>query len=180
MAFHVPLETPWTLVTHWYFYQPRKSLKNTCLSVYMTFKPIPVCTRKFWANNRVHQKMCIKPKTFWVFLIESWINWLLAFHIPRKCLDSMLHFLLEGYILSLLDAFKEDNFGEKGNYSSLLSHLFMLESASLCPFGAHIATLPKISIEMEDWSGRGLGGEIIFSILTRCQQSFSLFYLCLL
>ena len=37
---------------------------------------------------------------------------------------------------------------EQGNYSSLLPHLFMLESASLCPFGAHISTLPNISLSL--------------------------------
>ena len=37
---------------------------------------------------------------------------------------------------------------EQGNYSSLLPHLFMLDSASLCPFGEHIAALPKLSFAL--------------------------------
>ena len=69
--------------------------------------------------------------------------------MPRKFLESTLHFLVEGYILSLLDALKEENFGEKGNYSSLLPHLFMLESASLCPFGAHIAVIVDFTTQGE-------------------------------
>ena len=68
--------------------------------------------------------------------------------MPGKCSDSTLHCPLEGYILILLDALKEENFGDKGNYSSLLPHVFMLESASLCPFGEHIANLPKICISL--------------------------------
>ena len=53
-----------------------------------------------------------------------------------------------GISLRNMDALKEDNFGEKGSYSSLLPHLLMLESASLCPFGAHIVALPKIAFAL--------------------------------
>ena len=131
-----------------YFNEPRKSLKNTFLCVYTTFNPIPACTHSILSNTRAHRETCIKTKTFGVFLNESRITWRLAFHMPGKHSDSTLHCLLEGYILSLLDALKEENFGEKGNYSPLLPHLFMLESASLCPFGAHIVALPKLVIAL--------------------------------
>ena len=45
-----------------------------------------------------------------------------------------------------LECIERGEFGEQGNYSSLLPHLFMLESASLCPFGSHSDALPNISI----------------------------------
>ena len=169
MAFHVPLETPWTLVTHWYFYQPRTSLKNTCLSVYMTFKPIPVCTRTFWANNRVHQKMCIKPKTFWVFLIESWINWLLAFHMPweRSTWPSISY--LEYYIVILLDTMKEDKLESKETIFHCFLTCLCLSLHPFVPLEHTMLLFPslpllcKISIVMEDWSGGGPSGGLGFS-----------------
>ena len=75
-------------------------------------------------------------------------NLIIGLPYAWKRSESTLQCLLECYILSLLDALKEDNFGEQGNYSSLLPHLFMLKYASLCPFGAHIATLPKLAISL--------------------------------
>ena len=131
-----------------YFDDPRKSLKNTYLFVYMNFKLIPACTPKLLHCSSCTLRNMQKRKKNWVFLNESRITWLLAFHMPTKHSDSTLHRPLEGYILSLLDAMKEENFGEQGNHSSLLPHLFMLEAASLCPFGTHIVSLPKIYIAL--------------------------------
>ena len=59
-------------------------------------------------------------------------------------------------MLSLLDELKEENFGEQGNYSSLLPHFLMLESASLFPFDYTLLLFPifpffcELAIEMED------------------------------
>ena len=147
-----------------YFDVPRKSPKNTCLCVYTAFKAISACICSFWAKNYVHQEMCMKTIFFGIFLIESWITWLLAFHIPWKCLDSTLPYLFGVLYIEPLGYIEGGETGEQGKYCSLLPHLFMLESASLCPFGAHSVALPKISFdlwsfhwEMEDWGGGGLG-----------------------
>ena len=137
-----------------YFDEPRKSLKNTHLCEYKIFNPIHVCTHNFWFNTCIHREMFIKTKTFGVFLIESWITWLLAFHMLGNTSTRPSIFYWSD-ILSLLDALKEENFGEQGNYSSLLPHLFMLESASLCPFGGQLLLFPSfpflcmLSIVME-------------------------------
>ena len=53
-----------------------------------------------------------------------------------------------GLYIEPLGCIEGGEFGEQGNYSSLLPHLFMLEFASLCPFGSHIASLPKLSIAL--------------------------------
>ena len=131
-----------------YFDVPRKSTKNTCLCVYATFKAIYVCTSSFWSNTRVHQEMYMKTKQFGVFLIESWVTWILAFHIPWEHSDSTLNFLFGVLYIEPLGYIEGGEFGEKGNYSSLFPHLFMLESTSLCPFGAHSGALAKISFSL--------------------------------
>ena len=64
--------------------------------------------------------------------------------MPWERLDSSLHCPFGGLYIEPLGCIEGGEFGEKENYSSLFPHLFMLDSASLCPFGAHSATLPKI------------------------------------
>ena len=48
--------------------------------------------------------------------------------------------------MSLLDALKEENFGEIGNYSSLLPHFLMIESASLFPFKNTLLLFPTFPL----------------------------------
>ena len=121
-----------------------------------------------------------KNKIFWSFPQRVTNNLTISLPYAWKCSDSTLHFILKGYILSLLDALEEDNIWEQGNYSSLFPHSYMLESASLCPFEHTLLLFPgfslscKLSIEMEEWRGGGLGGGISFSISTRCGQRLSL------
>ena len=131
-----------------YFDFPRKSPKNTCLCVYETFKAIPACTCNFWAKTRIHREMCIKTKKIGFFLIDSRITWLSAFHMSWEHSDLTLHCLFGVLYIEPLRYIEEGEIGEKGNYSSLLPHLLILEFASLCPFGAHSATLPKISFSL--------------------------------
>ena len=183
MAFHVPLQTPWTPFAQIILLCPKKVPKNTCLCVYTTFKAILTCICNFWDKTHIHQEMCIKPKKFGVFLIESWINWLLAFPRPWEHSDSTLHFLFGVIYIEPLRYIEGGEIGEQGNYNSLLPHLFMLESASLSPFGEHNAALFKLAFalkafhwDMEDWSGGGLG----FSGSKKCWQRLSLLYLCLI
>ena len=158
-----------------YFYDPINSLKITCLLLYAALKLKPMCTRKLLHVSLHTSRNVHKNKNFCSF--PQWVlnNLTLVLPYAWKRSDSTLHCLLEGYILSLLDALKEENFGEKGNYISLLPHLLMLDFASLCPFQHTLLLFPifplisKLSIEMEDWSGGGPGGGINFSISTRCR-----------
>ena len=92
MAFHVPLKIyePHGLILS--FDVPRSSLKNPCLLLYATFKPILVCTRNFWPQTRVHRDVCIKQNSFVFFLIWVQTTWLLAFQMPLECLDLTLHY----------------------------------------------------------------------------------------
>ena len=134
-----------------YFDVRRKSPKNTYLYVYTTFKAILVCIHIFWSQTHIHREMCIKPNFFGVFLIESRRTWFLAFHIPWECLDSTLHFLFGVLYIEPLRYIEGGEIGEQGNYSSFLPHLYMIECASLCPFGAHSADLPKLSFSLWDF-----------------------------
>ena len=131
-----------------YFHVPRLPPKNTCLCLYTTFKAILACIRWFWAKTCVHQEMCMKKKGFGVFLIESWITWLLAFHMPWERSNLTLHFLFGVLYIEPLRYIEGGEIGEKGNYSPLFPHLFMHESASLCPFGEHSVSLPKLAFSL--------------------------------
>ena len=82
---------PHGLVLH--FDVPISSLKDTCLFLYLTFKPILVCTHDFWPQTRVHRDVCINPDTFGFFFIWVWTNWLLAFHMPWYHSYSTLDYL---------------------------------------------------------------------------------------
>ena len=127
----------------------------------------------------VHRE-CAKRKIVWSF--PQWVanNLTIGLLYAWKRFDSTLHFLLKGYILSLLGALEEENLREKGNYSGFVPHSYMLESASHFPFEQPLILFPslplscQISIDLEDWCGGGIGGGIGLSISMRCQQSLSL------
>ena len=158
--------------------------KNTCLFLYVTFKSILTCIRNFWPQTRIHQDVCIKTNIFGVFLIVVQINWMLAFHMPWECSDLTLHYLFGVLYIEPVGYIEGGESWEQGNNSSLFPHLFMLEFASLCPFGAHSAAPTKLAFvlwdchwEMEDWIGRCIGGGLDFSSSQKCRQSLSLLYL---
>ena len=82
---------------HWlmlYFYVPRLSPKITCLYLYLTFKAILVCIRRFWPQTHIHRDVCIKTNIFGDFLIWVRMNWLLSFQMPWECSYSTLHYIL--------------------------------------------------------------------------------------
>ena len=106
-----------------YFDVPRKSPKNTCLCVYSTFKDILTCICIFWAKTHVYQEMCINPKVFRFFPIDSWITWLLAFHILWERLDLTLHCIFGVLYIDPLGYIEGGQIGEQGNYSPLLLHI---------------------------------------------------------
>ena len=147
-----------------YFDVPRKSPMNRCLRVCMNFKALFTCTHSFWANTSVHREMCMKTNIFGIFLIESRITWILAFHMPREHSDSTLHCLFEGYILILLDALKEENSKSKESIGDCCLTCLCLSLHPSVPLENTFflfQILPficKISIEMEDWSGGVPGG----------------------
>ena len=114
-----------------YFYVSRSSPKITCLYLYTTFKAIITCICNFWTQTRVHQNVCIKTNIFGVFLIESWINWFLAFHMPWERLNLTLHFLFGVLYIDPLGYIEGGENWDQGNYSPLLPRLLCL---SLHPF----------------------------------------------
>ena len=94
--------------------------------------------------------------------------------------DLTLHCLLEGYILSLLDALKGGILERKETivhccliWLFLILHPFSPLEHTLLLFPS-FSFLCKLFIEMEDWSGGGLGGGLGFFVMTRCRQSLSL------
>ena len=124
-----------------------------------------------------------KKKIFWSFAQRVTNNLTIGLPYAWKCSDSNLHFLLKGYLLSLLDALEEENLWEQGNYSGFVPHSYMLESTSLCPFEQPLMLFPifplscELSNDMEEWSGGGSSGVLGLLILTRCWQLLSLVYL---
>ena len=144
MAFLVPLQTLWNPFPILYFNSPRKSPKNTCLCVYMTFKSILACIHSFWSKTCVHWEMCIKPNFFGFFLIESRINWLLAFHIPWECSKSTLHFLFGVLYIEPLGYIEGGENWEKENYSPLFPHLLCLSLHPFVPLEHTMLLFPKL------------------------------------
>ena len=85
--------------------------------------------------------------------------------------DSTLHFPSRGYILSYCEELEEEKLGELGDYSEILPHCDMLESASLCPlrkplvlFSQACHCLFQLAIVWRIEVVEGLG----FSVPTRC------------
>ena len=138
----------------------------------------PRTSRNMHKNKKKMEFSSLNPDTR--------IAWLLAFHMPGKCSELTLHFLLEGYILSLLDALTEENLESKETIVHCCLTCLCLSLHPYVPLEHIVLLFPsfplfcKLSIEMEDWIGGGPGGGLGFSILTRYRQSFSQFYLCLL
>ena len=151
-----------------YFYVPSSSLKNTCLLLHSTFKPVLTCTHDFWPQTHVHQDVCINPNSFVFFIIWVRTTWVLAFQIPWECSDSTLHYPLRVLYKEPLGYIKEEELKSKETIVQCCLSFIILESTSLCPFGA-LCVLPNISFvlwacyrEIEDWGGGGPGGGIGF------------------
>ena len=150
---------------------------------YETFNLILVCTPKFLhciphTSGNVH-----KNKNFWIF--PQWVlnNLTLVLPYAWKRSDSTLHCLLEGYILSLLDALKEENLESKETIVHCFLTCLCLSMHHFVPLEHIVLLFPSfpllcnLSIVMEDSSGGGPGGGLSFSSSRKCQQSLSLFYL---
>ena len=116
--------------------------------LYTTFNPILNCTCDFWPQTYVHRDVCISRNVFGVFLIEVWINWLLAFQMPWEWLDSTLHYPFGVIYKEQLGYIKEEELKSKETIVHCFHSLHMLESASLCPFGA-LCVLPKLTFACE-------------------------------
>ena len=69
-------------------------------------------------------------------------------HMPWERSDSTLNFPFGGIYIEPLGCIEAGQFGERGKYISMFPHLFMLESACLCPFGAHIVVIANISFDL--------------------------------
>ena len=153
-------------------------IPNYCYTRVTSLHPMCKCSLSHY--DPCTSRNVPKTKIFWSF--PQWVTNNLTIGLPYtwKRSDSTLHFLLKGYILSLLDALEEENLWEQGNYSGFAPHSYMLESASLCHFEQPLMLFPslplscELSMEMKDWSGRCLGGVLGLSISTRCRQILSL------
>ena len=119
-----------------YVYVYTRLLKLYSL-VYATFEPKTKYIRKYaWLQS------------FWSFPHRILNNWTLCLPYALRTpeLDLPLPIWSAIYWSSWIHSGGE--FGEQGNYSSLLPHLFMLESTSICPFGEESAPLPKIPFSL--------------------------------
>ena len=127
---------------------------------------------------------CAQKKCFWIFLNESRITWLLAFHMSENALNRPFIAYWRDIYWASWKHWRRRTFESKETIVHCFPMLYMLESASLCPFEHTLLLFPclpflcKLSIEMEDWSGGGPGGGLDFSSSKKCWQSVSLFYLC--
>ena len=131
-----------------YFDVPSSSIKNTCLLLYMTFKPILACTHEFWPQTHIHQDVCINPDIFGVFLIWVQRSSLLAFHIPWDHSDLTLHYPFGVLYKEPLGYIEEKELKRKETIVHCCLSLLILGSASLCPFGA-LCVLPKLAFSCE-------------------------------
>ena len=93
--------------------------ENSCLLLYVSFKPILTCTCKFWPQTHVHRDVCIKPNNFGFFLGWVWISWLLAFHMPWDSSDLTLHYTFGVLYKEPLRYIEERGIHEQGNYIPL-------------------------------------------------------------
>ena len=127
---------------------PSSSLKKPYLLLYATFKPILTCTCDFWPQTYVHWDVCIKLNNFGFFL--GWVrrSWLLAFHIPLDHSDSTLHYPFGLLYKEPLGYIEEEELKSNETIVHCCRSLHILESASLCPFGA-LCVLPKITFSCE-------------------------------
>ena len=159
----------------WYFDDPRKPIKTHvyCYTRILSKYPCghPTCS----IVSRVHREMCIKIKTFGVFLNEYWITWLLAFHMPGNALTrpsivywraiywaSWMHWRRR-----ILES-KETIVHCCLTSLCLSMHPFVHLEHTLLLFSS-FPLLCKLAIEMEDWSGGGLGRGLCFSVSMRCR-----------
>jgi len=132
MAFHVPLQNIWTPLARIILLWSNKFPKITCLLLYAALKLKPMCTRKLLHVSLHTSRNVHKNKKKWSF--PQWVPNNLTIGLPYawKRSELTLHYLLMGYILSLLDELKEENIWEQGNYSSMLPHFRLC--LSLHPF----------------------------------------------
>ena len=106
----------------------------------------------------------------------------MAFHMPWECSDSNLHYPIGELYIEPLGYIEEENLERKETINHYCLTCLCLSLHPFVPLERTFLLFPSLSfpckfvIVMEEWSGGGLG----FSALTRCRQSFSLFYLCLL
>ena len=76
-------------------------------------------------------------------------NLTLSLPCAEKRSDLTLHFSLRGYILSYLEALKEENLWEQRDYSGFVPHSCILESTSLCPWRNHWCSFPSLPLFCE-------------------------------
>ena len=116
--------------------------------MYVTFKLILACTHDFWPQTRIHRDVCISPNIFGIFLIWVRITWLLAFQMPWECSDLTLHFPFGVLYKEPLGYIEEEELKRKETIVHCCLSFIILDSASLCPFGA-LFILPKLAFACE-------------------------------
>ena len=114
----------------------------------MNFKPILRCTHDFLPQTFPHRDVCISPNIFGVFLIWVRRSWLLAFQMPWERSDSTLHYPFGVLYKEPLGYIEEEELKRKETIVHCCLSFLILESASLCPFGA-LCVLPKLAFSCE-------------------------------
>ena len=123
--------------------------------IYVAFYLITAYIRRFDPYNHVHRDVCIVQIILEFSLTWIWLIWLLAFHMPWDRSDSTLHYPLWSYIRNPLVHWRHiERDWKHWNYSPLLPE-FMLESASLCPFGALLCSSQAcpLLVSLLSWDG---------------------------
>ena len=144
-----------------------------------------MCTCNLSHYDPCTSRNMTKKNMFWIFPQRVTDNLTIGLLYAWKRSASTLHFLLKGYILSLLDALGEENLWEQGNYSGFVPHSYTLEFESLCPFEQPLMLFPslplscELAIDMDDWSGGGPSGGLGLSIPNRGADRVCQLYLCL-
>ena len=122
--------------------------------IYMDFYSITTYIRGSVPDNHVHWDVCIVQ-----IILEFSLTWirltrLLAFHMPWDHSDLTLHYPLWRYIRNPLVHWRHIEILKQRNYSPLLPE-FILESASLCPFGALLCSSQDflLLVSLLSWDG---------------------------
>ena len=131
-----------------YFYDPINSLKITCLLLYAALKLKPMCTRKLLHVSLHTSRNVHKNKKNGVFLNESQITWLLAFHMLGNALNwPFITYWWAIYWSSWMN-WRRRTFESK---ETIVQCCPIFAYAWVCiplSFWAHILSLPKISISL--------------------------------
>ena len=127
----------------------------------------------------VYIRKCSPKYNIQVFSHQVTNDLMISIPYSWKHSDLTFHFSLRGYILSYLEALKEEDLWDKTNYSGTVPRVLHTWVCIPLSLEKPLVLLPKLAfvlwacLDMEDWSGGGPGGGLGFLISTRCRQRLS-------